>query len=143
VLHLTAFDADDLSAISAQMQDAVMRFGDMAYTQSRRQFAIVANRFAWDALPEKQRRRAGLRINHVTAARRTGPKNSSATPAKDTVLSLLAMVFTQTKKDDLAGTLTLDFAGGHRIALDVECIDLQLDDLGGAWATAREPHHET
>jgi Protein of unknown function (DUF2948) len=139
LLHLTAFDADDLAAISAQMQDAVMRFGDMAYTQSRRQFAIVANRFAWDALPEKQRRRAGLRINYVTAARRSGP----ATPAKDTVLSLLAMVFAQTKKDDPAGTLTLDFAGGHRIALDVECIDMQLDDLGGAWSTAREPRHET
>jgi Protein of unknown function (DUF2948) len=139
LLHLTAFDADDLAAISAQMQDAVMRFGDMGYTRSRRQFAIVANRFAWDALPEKQRRRAGLRINYVTAARRTGP----ATPAKDTVLSLLAMVFTQTKKDDPAGTLTLDFAGGHRIALDVECIDMQLDDLGGAWSTAREPRHET
>jgi hypothetical protein len=139
LLHLTAFDVDDLNAISTQMQDAVMRFGDMAYAPTRRQFAIVANRFAWDALPEKQRRRSGLRINYVTAARRTGP----ATPAKDTVLSLLAMVFTQTKKDDPAGTLTLDFAGGHRIALDVECIDMQLDDLGGAWSTAREPHHET
>jgi hypothetical protein len=139
LLHLTAIDADDLNAISAQMQDAVMRFGDMAYTQSRRQFAIVANRFAWDALPEKQRRRAGLRINYVKAARRTGP----AMPAKDTVLSLLAMVFTPTTKDDVAGTLSLDFAGGHRIALDVECIDMQLDDLGPAWGTAREPHHET
>jgi hypothetical protein len=139
VLHLTAFDADDLNAISAQMQDAVMRFGDMAYTQSRRQFAIVANRFAWDALPEKQRRRTGLRINYVTAAKRTGP----ATPAKDTVLSLLAMVFKPTAKGDPAGTLTLDFAGGHRIALNVECIDMQLDDLGPAWGASSEPHHET
>jgi Protein of unknown function (DUF2948) len=139
LLHLTALDAEDLAAVSAQMQDAVMRFGDMAYTQTRRQFAIVANRFAWDALPEKQRRRAGLRINYVTAARRSGP----ATPAKDTVLSLLAMVFTAATKDDPAGTLTLDFAGGHRVALDVECIDIQLDDLGPAWGAAREPHHET
>lgn len=139
MLHLTAFDADDLAAVSAQMQDAVMRFADMAYTQPRRQFAIVANRFAWDAMPEKQRRRAGLRINYVTAARRTGP----ATPAKDTVLSLLAITFAAKANADPAGTITLEFAGGHRIAIDVECIDMQLDDLGGAWSTAREPHHET
>ena len=139
MLHLTAFDAEDLPAISAQMQDAVIRFGDMAYTPARRQFAFVANRFAWDALPEKQRRRTGLHINYVTSARRTGP----ATPARDTVLSLLAMLFVPTSKGDPAGTLTLDFAGGHRIALDVECIDMQLDDLGPAWSTAKEPHHET
>ena len=139
MLHLTAFDVDDLPAISTQMQDAVIRFGDMAYTQTRRQFAIVANRFAWDALPEKQRRRSGLRINYVTAARRSGP----ATPAKDTILSVLAITFSPTAKGDPSGIITLDFAGGHRIALNVECIDIQLDDLGGAWATAKEPRHET
>jgi hypothetical protein len=139
LLHLTALDADDLPAISAQMQDAVIRFGDMAYTPTRRQFAFVANRFAWDVLPEKQRRRAGLRINYVTSAKRSGPTR----PAKDTILSLLAITFTSTTKEDPAGTMTLDFSGGHRIALDVECVDIQLDDLGGAWSTAKEPHHET
>jgi hypothetical protein len=139
LLHLTAFDADDLNAISAQLQDALARFGDMAFAAKRRQFALVANRFAWDALPEKQRRRTGLRINYVTAAKRSGP----ATPAKDTIFSILAITFAQTSKDDPAGILTLEFAGGHRIALAVECIDMQLDDLGPAWSTAKEPQHET
>ncbi len=139
MLHLTAFDDNDLPAISAQMQDAVVRFGDMALSSTRRQFAFVSNRFAWDALPEKQRRRAGLRINYVNAARRSGP----AKPAKDTILSLLAITFSARSKGDSTGIITLTFAGGHRIALDVECIDMQLDDLGGAWSTAREPHHET
>jgi Protein of unknown function (DUF2948) len=139
LLHLTALDAEDLPAISAQLQDAVVRFGDMAYTPKRRQFAFVSNRFAWDALPEKQRRRAGLRINYVTSAKRSSP----AKPARDTILSLLAITFMPTAKDDPAGTLTLDFAGGHRIALAVECVDIQLDDLGGTWSAKSEPHHET
>lgn len=134
-----ALDAEDLPALSAQMQDAVMRFGDMAYLAHHRQFVLVANRFAWDSLPKRERRRAGLHINYVTRARRSGP----AAPARDTILSLLAIVFEQNSPDDPAGTLTLDFAGGHRVALDVECIDMQLDDLGPAWATANEPHHET
>ena len=31
LLKLTAFDADDLAVISAQMQDAVIRAGDIRY----------------------------------------------------------------------------------------------------------------
>lgn len=138
MLHLTAFDADDLQAISANLQDAVIRRADMAWQPQRRQFAMVANRFAWDALPEKQRRRAGLRINYVIRARRTGP----AKPAKDTVLSLLAMSFARRNADDPAGTITIEFAGGHRLALDVECLDMQLDDIGPAWSTKHEPQHD-
>jgi Protein of unknown function (DUF2948) len=135
VLHLTALDADDLPALSAQMQDAVLKVSDMVYLPKRKTFACVANRFAWDALPEKTRRRAGLRINHIQAARRLHPKpvNSNA------ILSLLSMDFES--KDALSGTLTLHFSGGHAIAFDVEDVDVQLDDLGPAWGTELEPSH--
>jgi Protein of unknown function (DUF2948) len=135
VLHLTALDADDLTALSAQMQDAVLKVGDMVLDQKRRTFACVANRFAWDNLPEKTRRRTGLRINHVMAARRKHPRPVGP----DSVLSLLGMTFAP--KDDVSGTLTLNFSGGHAIALDVDSVDVQLDDLGPAWGTEREPDH--
>jgi hypothetical protein len=136
LLHLTAFDAEDLPALSAQMQDAVMRAEDMRWSKARKQFAIAANRFAWDALPEKVRRRSAVRFNHVLAARKRFQKDLP----KDGVLSLLAITFEAGK--DLSGTITLNFSGGHRIALDVEVIDAQLDDLGPAWGTEREPQHE-
>jgi hypothetical protein len=135
MLHLTALDADDLTALSVQLQDAVLRVGDMAIDSKRKTFACVANRFAWDALPAKTRRRTGLRINHVLSARRKHPKPVNA----DTILSLLAISFTA--KDDVSGTITLQFSGGHAIALDVDSVDAQLDDLGPAWGTQREPEH--
>jgi hypothetical protein len=135
VLHLTALDADDLAAISAQMQDALLRVGDMAFDAKRRTVALVANRFAWDALPEKTRRRAGLRINHVLKARRKHPK-----PVNDnTILSLLAITFEGS--EDVSGTLALRFSGGHAMQFDVEAVDVQLDDLGPAWGTDLEPQH--
>jgi hypothetical protein len=138
MLHLTAFDAEDLAAVSAQMQDAVLRLGDVAWSPARKTFAFVANRFAWDALPEKQRRRTGLRFNYVTAARRQLPANAAA----DMVLALLIITFEpKGGKDKLSGTVTLSFSGGHAIALDVEVIDVQLDDLGAAWAASSEPSH--
>ena len=135
MLHLTAFDADDLPALSAQMQDAVLRVGDMVFDQRRKTFACVANRFAWDALPEKTRRRSGLRINHVLAARRLHPQPVIAS----TILSLLSMGFVA--KDDVSGTLTLQFSGGHALAFEVDALDIQLDDLGPAWGTSLEPDH--
>lgn len=135
MLHLTALDAEDLAAVSAQMQDAVLRVGDMAFDKRRRTVAIVTNRFAWDALPDKTRRRTGLRINHVLAARRKHPK-----PVNDnSILSLLSITFEA--KDDVSGILTLSFSGGHAMQFDVDAVDVQMDDLGPAWGTAVEPSH--
>jgi Protein of unknown function (DUF2948) len=135
LLHLTAFDGDDLPVLSAQMQDAVLKVGDMVFNKKRKTFACVANRFAWDALPEKTRRRTGLRINHVLAARRLHPLPVSA----GTILSLLNISFVAS--DAVSGTLTLHFSGGHALAFDVDAVDIQLDDLGPAWGTSLEPHH--
>lgn len=138
MLHLTAFDAEDLAVISAQMQDAVIRFADAGYAKRQRRFALVANRFAWDQLPAKERRRTGLAFKGVTRVRRQGPQ----TPDAFTVLSLLAITFAPEQAEEaLGGVITLTFSGGHVIALDVEVIDVALDDLGPAWATDMTPEH--
>ena len=140
MLHLTAFDAEDLGVISAQMQDAVIRFADVGYLKRQRRFALVANRFAWDQLPAKERRRTGLSFNGVTRVRRQGPQEPDAL----TILSLLAITFTPTANaEELGGVITLTFSGGHVIALDVEVIDVALDDLGPAWSTDATPEHDS
>ena len=138
MLHLTAFDAEDLGVISAQMQDAVIRFADVGYLKRQRRFALVANRFAWDQLPARERRRTGLTFNGVTRVRRQGPQEPDAL----TILSLLAITFTPVSgTEELGGVITLTFSGGHVIALDVEVIDVALDDLGPAWSTDATPEH--
>jgi len=140
LLHLTAFDAEDLGVISAQMQDAVIRFADVGYLKRQRRFALVANRFAWDQLPARERRRTGLTFNGVTRVRRQGPQEPDAL----TILSLLAITFTPTAgTEELGGVITLTFSGGHVIALDVEVIDVALDDLGPAWSTDATPEHDS
>ena len=137
MLHLTALDADDLPALSAQMQDAVIRVADIHWSVTQKRFLMVANRYAWDAPEDKQRRRTGLRFNFVKNVRRVGPR----VLVRNGVLSLLAMMFEADKTDTLSGFLTLQCSGGHSIRLEVECLDVQLDDLGPAWGTALEPQH--
>jgi hypothetical protein len=136
MLKLAALDAEDLAVISAQMQDAVLLAGDMSYSRQRQQFALVANRYAWDeAGGTRQRRRTGLNFNRVTAARVHGIDQRN----RDAVLSLLAITFEPL--DPPSGIITLAFAGGGSIKLSVECIEARLSDMGNAWATARTPSH--
>ncbi len=135
MLHLAAADEADLAVISAQMQDALIKRADMRYDARRRRFILVANRFAWDALPEKQRRRAGLHFDDVEAAQVLGLDNARP----DAVLSLLAITFTAGEAP--AGMIDLHFAAGLQIRLSVAAINISLADLGGMWSTAQVPAH--
>jgi len=142
-LKLLAFDAEDLSVIAAHLQDAVLRVEDMAYVKADRRFAVVANRFDWSHLADTKtkqrdgfiRRRAGLRIEHVRGAKTSGIDLS----LKDRALSLLTLTFEPTEAPQ--GHVTLTFAGGGAVRLEVECIEAALTDLGAAWSTRRKPEH--
>ena len=135
MLKLTAEDQDDLTILSAQMQDAVLRVGDMRYLKKQHQFAMVANRFAWDAQPKAERRRTGLNVNTVLAAQRLG----FAQADDDMVLSLLSVTFDPGQEG--AGHVVLTFSGGFSIRLQVECLDVQMSDMGPGWSTQSTPDH--
>ena len=135
MLKLAALDAEDLGVISAQMQDAVALVGDMAFNARRRQFALVANRYAWDDENRRQRRRTGLHFDRVLEAKAKNIRRAD----KDAVLSLLAIGFPET--DSPAGEIELTFSGGGSIRLSVECIEAQMSDLGPAWDTRSTPRH--
>jgi hypothetical protein len=136
MLQLAALDAEDLGVISAHMQDAVLLVGDMSYNAKRKQFALIANRFAWDEEEIRQRRRSGLHFDRVLAVKQMNIRASE----KDAVLSLLSIGFE--KGDPPSGIIVLTFSGGGSIRLTVECIEAALKDLGPAWGTEHTPIHE-
>ena len=143
-LKLIALDAEDLTVLSTHLQDAVMRVADMTYLKSEKRFAAVVNRFDWAHLvlpggKEKNRhvrRRSGLRFERVLAAQVSGVDLGK----KDDVLSLLAIAFEPGELP--GGHVTLTFAGGGAIRLNVECIESELKDLGAAWTAKRKPEHD-
>lgn len=136
MLRLQADDAEDLSVISAQMQDAVLKRADMQFDAKRRRFALVANRFAWDALPQRERRRTGLHFDDVTAVKVLGFEKAHASA----ILSVLAIGFEPA--DGLAGHVTLNFSAGKQIKLAVDCLNVTMADLGGAWSASAVPGHD-
>lgn len=142
LLKLTALDEEDLAVISAHLQDALVRVGDISYLADEQRFALVLNRFDWDhALRADggegyRRRRSGLHFERVRAARSRGiPRRR-----RDAVLELLSIGFEP--GDAPSGAIELAFAGGGTIRLEVECIEARISDLGPVWRTRHRPRHE-
>jgi hypothetical protein len=139
-LKLMALDTEDLDVISAYMQDSVFKVGDMSFAPKQEQFSLAANRFVWEQSDQRnkpyERHRSALVFKRVKAVRSSGIDRRK----RDEVLSLLAIRFEQ-KGEGPDGTIQLALAANATIALDVECIEAQLADIGGAWETAHKPRH--
>jgi hypothetical protein len=140
-LKLAAIDEEDLGVISAHVQDAILKVGDMVYLPRERRFALAMNRFSWEkaedgSRPDYERRRAALIFDRVTSVRTSGIDRSKP----DEVLELLAVAFDPS--DAPAGRVMLVFAGGGLVQVNVEVIEARLADLGVKWATKAKPCHD-
>lgn len=142
-LKLIALDDQDLDVLSAHMQDAVLKVNDLGYDQRCRQFSLTANRFVWERAPgrrrrEFERRLAGMHFNRVLAVRSRGfPRDDG-----EHVLSLMTVQFFPDREDGSpGGEIELIFADDASVQLTVECIEVQLADLGPAWETGNRPRH--
>lgn len=151
-LKIIARDAEDLTVVSACLQDALIPLNEMRYLPQERRFILVANRFRWErvnegaAAPqtptadatfdsdedfgELQRVNTGVCIDRVLAVRSRGIDQSKP----DEFLSLLSLHLDDNK-------LTLLFAGGGTIQVDIEALALYMRDLGTAWPTQWQPEH--
>ena len=139
-LRLAAVDEEDLSVLSAFVQDAVLKVGDMVYLPNERRFAVALNRFVWEksedgSRKDFERRRTALSFDRVLRVRTSGIERKEA----ERVLELLAVRFEAT--DAPEGKVTLVFAGGALLEIEVEVIEARLADLGAAWATHAKPNH--
>lgn len=139
-LKLVALDDEDLAVVSAHMQDSVFKVADIDWSPRDAQFALAVNRFVWEGAERKrrgfERRRAALVFKRVLAVRSLGIDRGK----RDEVLSLLALRF-ERKGEGPDGTIELSLSGTASIALDVECIEVQMADIGGAWEASSKPRH--
>ncbi len=133
-LRLRALDGEDLAVISAHLQDAEIRVGDIAYLSKMRRFALVGSRFDWPLAKQGLRQRCamGLHFESVRKVMRIGFMQDP-----DRVLRLQAIVFLPAMPP--AGTVMLSFAGGGAIRLDVECLEAALSDIGPRWDVEHMP----
>ena len=130
------------------LQDALIPVADMAYLPDESRFALVANRFCWEAedagAPSLQAgNRQGAAHHRVNAGVLFGNLQGVQTRGFDReetarILSLLAI---RTEAGLDATEITLICAGAASIRLRVTEIDCRLDDIGEPWPTAWRPSH--
>lgn len=152
-MKLMAKDAEDLSVVSAVLQDALAPLSEMRHLPEDRRFVMVLNRFRWERSDRVKkpapdagdasfadaddygdvdlRVHTGLCVDLVKAVRTRGIDRSKP----DQFLSLLALNLDGDK-------LNFVFAGGAVIQLEVDSLSLFLQDLDEAWPTQWRPDHK-
>jgi hypothetical protein len=142
-LALRAFDASDLSVISALVQDAVLTGADMTWHRRARRFALLVNRFRWEDADAARRQgrpperaRAMLSVEDVRAVQTQGITRDAGT-----VLSVLSL--TWDPDQDGTGRVLVTFAGDGALAIDVEALEVTLRDVTRPYAapSGRVPDH--
>ncbi len=135
-LQLLAQDVEDLSVISAALQDAVTRIGDIHWESTGRQLTIAFNRFRWEAADgQVQRVRAAIQLGGVLGVRSRNLRRD----APEAVLELLALTFEPAEPP--GGEITFTFADGGDLCASVECIEAVLADLSAPWPAPHTPGH--
>ena len=143
-LKLVALDGDDIEIISAHLQDALVRAGELLWQPRERRFVMALNRFGWmnaveiagkSELQDYRRCRTALRFERVISCKYRDLDRTN----KEATLNLLAVEFAE--RDSPAGIVTLTFSGGSAIRLEVECLEAELADLGEIFAAEACPDH--
>jgi len=139
LLKLIALDHDDLEVVSAHLQDSAVKVAEIHWRPAEKRLVLGLDRFDWEAAnehePAYQRRRAALRFERVLGCKCRNVMSQD----KDKVLNLLAVEFTETTAP--GGFITLMFAGGAALRLEVECLEVEVADLGPVWAIEAVPCH--
>ncbi|MBO9558683.1 MAG: DUF2948 family protein [Caulobacter sp.] len=137
-LKLLAQDAADLAVISAALQDAVAKIGDIRWDASARTLTLACNRFRWEGGSQKrggERIRSALQLGDVSGVQARKLRRD----AKNAVVELLSVTFEPAEAP--GGAVLLTFAGGGDLKVSVDCLDVILADVSGPWSTPRRPGH--
>lgn len=135
-LRLLAQDVDDLAVVSAALQDAVAKIGDIVFEARARRLTVAFNRFRWERDGRaRERVRSGLQLGGVLGVQSRRLRRG----AKDAVVELLAVTFEPGEAP--GGAVVFTFAGGGDLRVEVECLEAVLADVSTPWPTPRAPTH--
>jgi Protein of unknown function (DUF2948) len=128
-LKLIALDADDLSVISAHVQDARLQAADIIWRQGEKRLVVGISRLDWEQTMagEATPRRliSALRFDRVLSCK--SRNIDLAAPPADP-LEVLGIEFHPAEPP--GGSVMLLFSSGGALRLDVECLECELADLG-------------
>ena len=140
-LKLSATSVEDLSVISAHLQDAIVSIQDIANLKKNKIFLIQLNRFMWEDVEKgvfrkNKRTRTVLKFDNIisVSSKNINIKNNEKFLDFLTIESILL--------PDRNYEIKLIFSGDSVIKIKTEVIDVTLDDQGLPWETKTQPKHD-
>ena len=127
-LKLVAFDADDLAVVSAHLEEATLTRADMLYQPEMQRFVLVMRRKDREDT-HAPHHLTGLHFERVRRVRSLGLPAGGNAP-----LTLIGIAFMPTNAP--SGDVSLLFADGIAVRLEVECLEAQMADLADLEARA-------
>ena len=131
-IRLRACSLEDLSLISALLQDAIVPIGDIAFLKDEKSFVLVASRYCWEYDNEGSGLRvlSGLRFDSVTrvVSREIDRRD------RNQFLELLSINYSD-------GFVAIHFSRGGAIRLEVERLTVAVQDLADPHPTTFQPRH--
>lgn len=143
-LNIGALDSEDLTVISAMVQDAVLPIGEISWQANQRRLALLINRFRWEDKTNAERQgrpvervQSLLVFDTVLSVASQGLDRSR----KDLVLSVLSITTENAENGDCFLTVTL--AGDGALRIRVEAVEVHLRDVTRPYAapSRKSPHH--
>ena len=143
-LNIGALDSEDLTVISAMVQDAVLPIGEIGWQANQRRLALLINRFRWEDKTNAERQgrpvervQSLLAFDTVLSVASQGLDRSQ----KDLVLSMLSITMENAENGDCYLTVTL--AGDGALRIRVEAVEVHLRDVTRPYAapSRKSPHH--
>ncbi len=140
-LRLRAQEPEDLEILSALLQDAAGRLGDVRWRPAERRFLLPLQRFRWEEPARDERVAAALAFEQVLSAQTRGLAPGAAGAA----LNLLSVEFRRAPasgdEPEPGGEILLTCSGGAAFRLRVEALEASLTDLAPPRPAAHRPRH--
>ena len=139
-LKLIARTEEDLSVVSAHLQDSIASISNIANLKKNNIFLMQLNRFMWEDVEKgvfrkNKRIRTILKFENVLEVHSKNINQSK----KDKFLDFLAIE--SSMMNDNNYEMKIIFAGDSIIKIVSEVIEVTLDDQGEAWNTKNKPKH--
>lgn len=134
-LKLYAETEDGLTVLSAALQDAIAKVGDIRFDAQARTFVVRTSRFMHEKKSAK-RVQSGVQFENILSVQ--GKDIDRSDP--QAYLVLLSIDFTADKTPP-GGEICLKFAGGGEVRLQAEYIEVRLVDYLQERDTDKHPLH--
>ena len=140
-IKLVVKSADDVTMLSAFLQDGLIAAPDIHFDKARAEVVMVVDRYRWeDSAERKERVLMGLRIGKVTACLQKKMQAQAAPQAAPLFYNLLQLSYE--KELDGQMSLLFTFSAGAALRLMIDDLMMSAGDIAPPRPAIAQPSHD-